>query len=161
MKDDLRAILGMDDLGLFMRGGCHVFAVTLVDQLPEEGYEIVCASVVSPLNPHNRVDAAHILCHRDDFIVHAPGVERWTLYAERTASGYRDRQPSIWGDALCLMTTTSATELFAPVSERWMYGPVNRWEHGLDADFVAEVRRRAVDYIGRNRDRLRLSIAER
>ena len=153
MKEENRESLDLNDEELFTRGACHVFASVLIHQIPDQVFELAMVSSVFPTHPNCNTQARHIVCSRGEFIVDVRGVRMWSDYVEQETAKLREWYSRILSDVRLTRTAITEDDLFTVARDTPRYGPVNRWEHCLEADFLVEARSRAVSYVSENRRR--------
>jgi hypothetical protein len=124
--------LKQDDLRMFSRGGCHVFAVALQRYRSEEQYEL-CRVVCRGLR------AYHVYARTGGWLVDVGGLKRESDYFHWLGRRAIERE---WTSEI-KSEIASETDLLrqARVDER--HGIVNVWGLFTDPDFVSQAMRRA------------------
>lgn len=132
MTEAAQKCLRQDDLRLFSRGACHVFAVALLRCRPEEHYEI------------SRVEcggfgAYHVYARSGEWIVDVGGVKRESDYLRWLANRTVEEDwPSLPSPKI-----TSESELLCQASVDDRKGIVNAWGLFTDPAFVSQAVSRA------------------
>jgi hypothetical protein len=132
MTDAALTCLKQDDLRLFSKGACHVFAVALQRYRPDEQYEI-CRVVCGEMG------AYHVYARIGDWIVDVGGLKRESDYlrwlASRTVEQDWPSRPS--------PEITSEADLLCQARVDPRRGVVNEWGLFTDPAFVSQAMSRA------------------
>lgn len=147
--------LSQDDLRLFHKGACHIFAVALTTEFPCEGYSIKHVVIKRKFDI---VEAYHVLAALDQFLVDASGIRRADDYIAWLTARHFDESsefvPSIE------LRDVATEELTAHFRDDPRLGSVNRWSLFVGTEFVEEARKRAVKLINHWPQKYQVSVLQ-
>lgn len=132
MTDDALKCLKQDDLRMFYKGACHVFAVALQRYRSQDQYEL-CRVVC------NGMGAYHVYARSGGWLVDVGGLRREVDYFQwlkRRASEHE------WSGPIG-SEVTSETELLRRFKKEERRGFINEWGLFTDSDFVSQAMARA------------------
>jgi hypothetical protein len=147
--------LSQDDIRLFHKGACHIFAVTLKASFSDEGYTL--KRVVLEKDSDTK-EAYHVFASRPGFIVDACGIKREDDYLAWLTGRHREKSFGSLVTPVVTMRDTSEAELLAHHREDTDRGSVNRWCLFSGQDFVAVARGRATALIQHWPEKYRVSV---
>lgn len=124
--------LKQDDLRLFYKGACHIFAVALQRYRSEQQYE-VCRVVCRGLG------AYHIYARTGGWLVDVGGLKRECDYFSWLNCRAIEHE---WGSPI-MSEITSEEELLRQTRVDDQHGAVNEWGLFTDPDFVSQAMGRA------------------
>ena len=149
--------LRYDDIRLFHKGACHVFADALKTQFPEEGYTLKRVLVCDGFDSQQ---AYHVFASKGEFIVDASGIKREEDYVAWVTAC---KQTVHFGDP-CVpkirLHEVNDAELFEHHHNDEYNGTVNRWGLFSGVDFVVIARQRANALIEHWPKKYRVSVLE-
>jgi hypothetical protein len=138
--------LKQDDLRMFYKGACHVFAIALQRYRSEEQYEL-CRIVCRGLG------AYHVYARSRDWLVDVGGLKREADYFHWLEHRATERE---WTSAIS-SEVVSETELLRRARIEQPHGIVNEWGLFTDPDFVSQALSRA-QILVEDSDRYRASL---
>jgi hypothetical protein len=147
--------LRQDDIRLFHKGACHVFAAVLKHALLDEDYSLKRVVLMKAFGPK---DAYHVFAAADDFVVDASGIKRASDYVAWLTARHVEKNFGTTDIPLVKLLETSEEELFAHHHDDPHHGSVNQWDLFSGEEFVAVARARAEVLIEHWPEKYRVSI---
>jgi hypothetical protein len=151
---EMKITLEQNDHDLFCKGACHVFAITLQEQLQEEGYELKRFQLSRSKNDIEK--AHHIYAFRKGFIIDINGIKSEKEYILCAIEPYITKHGRI-----CPPKTetfdTSAEEILEKSKKKHF---LNKWELFVDDGFIRKAKDRALEFIKSKKTNFLLSKKE-
>ena len=147
--------LGQDDVRLFHKGACHVFAAALADAVPGEGYTL---KRVVLRKEFDTKEAYHVFAAADGFLVDASGIKRAEDFVAWLTARHREKSFDCIVVPTVELHDVTSEELLAHHDDHPHLGSVNRWSLFVGPAFVAAARARATALIEHWPERYQVSV---
>jgi len=132
--------LKQDDVRLFHKGACHIFAATLKAKFANEAYVLKRVLLKREFDMQG---AHHVFAAKGEFVVDASGIKRAADYIAWATARYRETHFGTVVIPLVEMHDTSEEELLNHHHDDPHLGAVNCWSLFSGAEFSAAARNRA------------------
>ncbi|HUA68557.1 MAG TPA: hypothetical protein VMA13_08410 [Candidatus Saccharimonadales bacterium] len=149
--------LNQDDIRLFHKGACHIFASALKQAFPCESYSL---KRVVLLREFDSKEAYHVLAERDDFVVDASGIKRTSDYVAWLKAWHVEKSFGSTIPPEVKLHETSEVDLFTHYHDDPHLGSVNQWGLFSDGAFVTAARVRAQTLIKHWPEKYQVSILQ-
>jgi len=133
-----------DDMRLFHKGACHVFAAALADAVPGEGYMLKRVVLKKEFDTK---EAYHVFAATEGFLVDASGIKRADDFIPWLTARHTEKSFDCTVVPTVELCDVTSEELLAHHHEHAHLGSVNRWNLFAGEEFVAVARARATALI--------------